>query len=66
MYLDFQIRMQQELKLEALFALVAHVYDRLQAVLRQCHAVDEAEIERPCCARLLRQPGPVQAEVELD
>jgi hypothetical protein len=66
MYLDSQVRVQQELKLEARLALVAHIDHGLQPVLGQRDAVHEAKVERPRRARLVAQPRAAQPKVELD
>ena len=65
-HLDLPVAVQQELELEALLALIADRHDGLQSALAQGHAVDEAEVQGPCLARLLTQSRPVEAKVELD
>lgn len=65
-YIDLQICVQEELELEALVSLVAHIHHCLQAVFRQRHAVLQAEVKRPCLARLLRKTRAVETKVKLD
>ena len=38
-HMDLEIRVQQELELEALLALVAHAHDRLQRLFCEGHTV---------------------------
>jgi len=54
-YLDLEVCVQKELELEALFALIAHSDDRLQALFAQSNAVDETKVERPCLAGIFTQ-----------
>lgn len=58
--------MQQELKLEALLALIADRHRSLQTALAQGDAVDQAKVQRPRLARLVAESRLVEAEVELD
>lgn len=64
-HLYLEVCMQQELELEALLTLVAHVDDSLQAILGQCDAVDQRKLQRPCLPRIIAELGAAQSEVEL-
>lgn len=54
-YLDLEVGVEQELELEALLALISHGDDRLEPVLAQGDAVDEAKVEGPCLASFLAE-----------
>ena len=65
-YANLEVCVQQELKFKAALTLIAHIYDRLQAILRKSHAVYQTEVERPCLLCVVRKTRGVKPEVELD
>lgn len=52
-YLDVEVRVQQELKLKSLLALIPHIQHRLQPVCAQRDAIHQTKIMRPLLAELV-------------
>lgn len=65
-YLDGQVRVEQDLKVERLTALVLYVHLTFQFVLSQGDTVDQTEIIRPLLLHTGIQHRTAQSKVQLD